>query len=660
MDELTHVIGIDFGTSNSYFCRYFIGDCANHKIRAIDFGNEQIGSISSNILYTKDEKILVGEQAIQEWGDATTKEKATWKFHTHFKPDIVKNVEAKKCAIDYLKTIKINLQSRKINFFPDQQTVIMGIPSNADNAYLSALKDIAKESGYGMPEFLPEPVGALLYHLWNQDISPKETTNGILVVDFGGGTCDFSFLQHLKVRHSWGDMSFGGRLFDDLFYQWFLDQNPEAEKILNERDKYFIHWFECRRIKEDFSNRIQNSKNVIIPIKNVWNNYTLKDLSWKEFQERANNYIPHKSFQNYIEETNQNQHKLKDNSKLDLINWFNEALMNGIEKYNIRVSDIDKVILTGGSTQWLFVQESINDLLHLDPNQVLGSDNPKAAIAEGLVVYPQLKQNLNVSKKMLSEGLDDFLQGVKDEIEENIIDQVRKISQKIANMIFDNKISQRLINFKENGGTIKSLEENIEGDIKLLEPEIINITATDFILLKEGLPEQINKKTIKWFKDNGIKIIGKTINFKTDNVRPSEIKSTDDFYKSIFKYIELFLTSLSGVIVASIAGGAGIALIAEGPVGWIIGLVIGLIVMLLPMKKMREKVKSINFKPTITNRLITKEKVLKIAEKGKRKVEEKLIDEINNSLYEPLEDLIGDLELFLKEEINNLDVINNS
>ena len=48
-------------------------------------------------------------------------------------------------------------------------------------------------------------------------IDPKS-----LVVDFGGGTCDFAFMYRGMVRNSWGDMELGGRLFDDLFFQWFI------------------------------------------------------------------------------------------------------------------------------------------------------------------------------------------------------------------------------------------------------------------------------------------------------------------------------------------------------------------------------------------------------------------------------------------------------
>ena len=99
-----------------------------------------------------------------------------------------------------------------------------------------------------------EPKGALLHHLWHKDFSPEEARRGILVIDFGGGTCDFAFLQSLQVSHSWGDMELGGRLFDDLFFQWLLEQNPGVLRMMEKAgDTYYVHSYLCREVKEFFS-----------------------------------------------------------------------------------------------------------------------------------------------------------------------------------------------------------------------------------------------------------------------------------------------------------------------------------------------------------------------------------------------------------------------
>jgi hypothetical protein len=59
----------------------------------------------------------------------------------------------------------------------------------------------------------------------------------------------------LDARHGlsvpWGDAALGDRPFDDLFYQWLLEQNPGLE--LSERDQWYVWQVTCRELKERFS-----------------------------------------------------------------------------------------------------------------------------------------------------------------------------------------------------------------------------------------------------------------------------------------------------------------------------------------------------------------------------------------------------------------------
>ena len=70
----------------------------------------------------------------------------------------------------------------------------------------------------------PEPLGALAFHLAHGDLTLEEARKGIVVIDFGGGTLDVAVVDAKGLREPWGDTSLGGRLFDDLFYQWLADQ----------------------------------------------------------------------------------------------------------------------------------------------------------------------------------------------------------------------------------------------------------------------------------------------------------------------------------------------------------------------------------------------------------------------------------------------------
>ncbi len=112
----------------------------------------------------------------------------------------------------------------------------------------------AREAGFGEVRTVDEPKGAIYFRLQRKDVTPTEALKGALVVYFGGGTCDFALLVRGEVVHSWGDMHLGGRLFDDLFYQWFIEQNLGAMAAMSrERAEFFVLAVRCWEAKEKFS-----------------------------------------------------------------------------------------------------------------------------------------------------------------------------------------------------------------------------------------------------------------------------------------------------------------------------------------------------------------------------------------------------------------------
>ena len=150
-------------------------------------------------------------------------------------------------------------------------------------AFRTKLSQIARTAGYGDVRLMDEPKGALLHHLWHKDFSPEEARRGILVIDFGGGTCDFAFLQSLQVSHSWGDMELGGRLFDDLFFQWFLEQNPGALADMEKAgDTYYVHSYLCREVKEFFSLTMARDRFEKVS-KSVGRYGSLRGMDWPSF-----------------------------------------------------------------------------------------------------------------------------------------------------------------------------------------------------------------------------------------------------------------------------------------------------------------------------------------------------------------------------------------
>ncbi len=296
--ESRNILAIDFGTTNTYFCK-----CPADQVSPIgvDFGTGRDG-LPTAILYRGDREPLVGEPALHEYGEAAPQERAGYRLCTQFKPDIVASEEAARAATDFLRSVVLQAQRQHIALDPAQYDVIFGVPSEAQAEFRTKLSQIAKAAGYGDVRLMDEPKGAILHHLWHKDFSPEEARRGILVIDFGGGTCDFAFLQSLQVSHSWGDMELGGRLFDDLFFQWFLEQNPGVLQAMEQAgDTYYVHSYLCREVKEFFSLTMARDRSEKVS-KSVGRYGSLRSMDWPGFLDRARRYRPSPTFVRHLEE----------------------------------------------------------------------------------------------------------------------------------------------------------------------------------------------------------------------------------------------------------------------------------------------------------------------------------------------------------------------
>jgi len=134
------ILAIDFGTTNSYFCK-----CPADQISpvGVDFGSGRDG-IPSAILYRRDKEPLVGNPALHEYGESSNEERKHYRLCTQFKPDITASEESAKNAEDFLRTVVEQSQRQHIVLDPVRHEVIVGVPSEAEKGFRTKLIEICR------------------------------------------------------------------------------------------------------------------------------------------------------------------------------------------------------------------------------------------------------------------------------------------------------------------------------------------------------------------------------------------------------------------------------------------------------------------------------------------------------------------------------------
>ncbi|MCP4549932.1 MAG: hypothetical protein GY835_26035 [bacterium] len=658
-----HLYAIDFGTCNSYFCRCAVDEAQPESIQLVE-GEDGLATV---LLHRGDREPLIGNTAIEEWGEATESERTGYDFRFNFKPDIVTNERARRDAVLFLKTFILQAQRASIAFAPDRAEVLIGVPSEAASSFSERLAAIAGEAGYGSPTLIDEPKGALLHHLWRGDITAGDASRGTLVVDFGGGTCDFAYMTRLEVRHSWGDMLLGGRLYDDLFFQWFLELNPTAEAGMRRTgDTFYYLWHACRELKEKFSRAMMQDRSVLFTRVVGRGNYGgVSNIGWDEFVARATAYTPSATLARYLGEQCESD-AWRDRfaaGPMDLLDWFRRTLADGLEGNNIRSSDIERVILTGGSSLWPMVKDTLCEVLHLDQERIIRSNRPFASIAEGLAVLRPLQRRTSESRNSLLGEQARFLDEMTKMIDGEFVKVVDVVIKSLLTLLFDNKVVPLLRRFKSEGGTIRHLEERIAVMMRAAEPEMQSILTRDLGDLAAHLPTMLEKRMAAWFKSHGTTYLPDPGTIGIDTPHNFGTHGLEREFSSFFDDIQHTLAvGLVGAIVASVCGGGGLALIASGLPGIIAGLVLvvvsGYFLARHGRKLSLDMAKDQNLPPGLLKVILPDMVMSRQLKRGREEFRKQILEAIKEGQAGSRSDLTKRISANIKHEIDSLSELN--
>ncbi|MBY0795202.1 molecular chaperone DnaK [Corynebacterium parakroppenstedtii] len=373
-------VGIDLGTTNSVVSVLEGGD------PTVIANSEGSRTTPSVVAFSKNGEVLVGQSAKNQ--AVTNVDRTIRSVKRHIGDDSWnvdiddKKYTAQEISARILQKLKRDAESY---LGEDVTDAVITVPAYFSDAQRQATKDAGQIAGLNVLRIVNEPTAAALAY----GLEKGEDDQTILVYDLGGGTFDVSLLEIgegvVEVRATNGDNKLGGDDWDQRIVDWLTDKFKSSHGIDLTKDKMAMQRLReaAEKAKIELSSSQQTSINLpYITVDEDKNPLFLDEtLSRTEFQRITQ----------------------------DLLDRTRKPFQQVLSDAGISVSDIDHVVLVGGSTRMPAVTDLVKELTGgKEPNKGVNPDEVVAvgAALQAGVLRGEVKDVLLLDVTPLSLGIE--------------------------------------------------------------------------------------------------------------------------------------------------------------------------------------------------------------------------------------------------------------
>ena len=342
------IIGIDLGTTNSCVAVMEGGK------PVVIANTEGMRTTPSVVGFLKTGERVVGEPAKRQ--AVTNADKTISSIKRHMGTDYRVEIDGKKYSPEEISAMILQkLKSDAEGYLGEKVTeAVITVPAYFSDAQRQATKDAGKIAGLDVKRIINEPTAAALSYGLDNEQEQK-----IMVYDLGGGTFDVSIIEIgegvIEVLATAGDNKLGGDDFDNAVTQYMLDEFKKAEGIDLSGDKMAMQRVKeaAEKAKKELSSAM--TTNINLPF------ITANQDGPKHF------------------DMNLTRAKF-DELTADLVDRTKVPVQTALEDAGLTAADLDKVLLVGGSTRIIAVQEEVKRLTGKEPFKGI---NPDECVAIG-------------------------------------------------------------------------------------------------------------------------------------------------------------------------------------------------------------------------------------------------------------------------------------
>ena len=354
---MSRAVGIDLGTTNSVVS---VLEGGEPTVIANAEGNRTTPSV---VAFSKDGETLVGDVAKRQ--AVTNVDRTIASVKRHMGTDWSTEIDGKKYTPQEVSARTLmKLKADAESYLGDKVTdAVITVPAYFNDAERQATKEAGEVAGMNVLRIVNEPTAAALAY----GLEKGKEDELILVFDLGGGTFDVSLLEvgkdeddfsTIQVRATAGDNRLGGDDWDQRIVDWLLQQVKSKTGADLSKDKIAL-----QRLKES----AEQAKKELSSATST--NISLQYLSvTPEGPVHLDERLTRAKFQELTE---------------DLLARTEKPFKDVIAEAGISVSDIDHVVLVGGSTRMPAVVEKVTEMAGKAPNKGV---NPDEVVAVGAAI----------------------------------------------------------------------------------------------------------------------------------------------------------------------------------------------------------------------------------------------------------------------------------
>ena len=346
---MSKIIGIDLGTTNSCVCVYEGGEA---KVIA----NAEGERTTPSVVAFKGDDIIVGAAAKRQ---AITNPNTVSSIKRLMGTNEKVEVNGKKYSPEEISAMILSDLKKTAESYlgTTVNKAVITVPAYFNDAQRQATKNAGKIAGLDVERIINEPTAAALAYGLD-----KDNNETVLVFDLGGGTFDVSILELgdgvFEVKSTSGNNHLGGDDFDKRIMDYLVEQFKKENGIDLSNDKMAMQRLKdaAEKAKKDLSG--VTSTQISLPFISQGENGPLHldvTLTRAKFEELVD----------------------------DLLESTLVPVRNALKDAGLKASDIDKVLLVGGSTRIPKVQEIVKNELGKEPSKGV---NPDEVVAMGAAI----------------------------------------------------------------------------------------------------------------------------------------------------------------------------------------------------------------------------------------------------------------------------------